>query len=44
MKQAPEKEADEEGKKAIRLLRSKAKAVGLCLPPQAEERRGAATA
>ena len=33
--------ADEEGKQAIRLLRPKEKAVGLCLPRRAEERRGA---
>jgi hypothetical protein len=38
------KRADEAGKKAIRLLRPKEKAVGLCLPLRAEERRGAANA
>ena len=38
------KQADEAGKKAIRLLRPKEEVVGLCLPPRAEERRGAANA
>jgi hypothetical protein len=37
------KRADEAGKQAIRLLRPKEKAVGLCLPPRAEERVGQPT-